>query len=97
MKSGKRARRRRVHLKALIANSVNFVRRRPVRLGQTLRHQLRMAHDHRRRPERTGSNRNVLLGKFAGSDALADHLFQQQVHAVDMLFDDVPVALDGRR
>ena len=33
--------------------------------------------------------------ELAGLDALADHLGNQVVDAVDMLVDDVPVAFDG--
>ena len=85
----------RAYFKALMANSVTSSGVARFWLGETLRHHLWMAHDHRCRPERAGGNRRILLGKFARSDALPDDFLQQPVHGIDMLFDHMPVALDG--
>src|SRR6185312_9625344 len=72
-----------------------FFRPRAIFLGEALRHHLRVAKCGRRGTEASGGTIEVLLAKLSGIDSFMDKAGIDLVKAVDMLFDHMPVALDG--
>ncbi|MGZ2382067.1 hypothetical protein ACVIDN_003430 [Rhizobium brockwellii] len=65
-----------------------------VRFGKTLRYHLRMAEIDRRGTEAARGNDRVLLGELAGGNAFSNDFGNEIMNAIDVFFDDVPVAID---